>query len=334
MSDPAVGRTILVLGVLLAGCLLPSGTCAGAEETAAVTAVAEQSAPPLPKGPTATNLVKSDAALLRQQFAPRLCLVYELQVLPHGIENAAFAKLLQRHQIDLQHTAALGERERADLLRHRFLQGITADGARQPAMDEVQLYVVSCTGQQADALYQDLLGRPAGIGAFCLNLTTMAAADGAISSCAEIASRADGPAPTPGPRWGWRWRRKLFRHTRLRPPCDGAPATSACPRAVPLQGNFGVPSNADRRLGVFGRLQVDPALLMPSSPSGGTPQPAGAEALRQGDFACQLLFVVRHLKPLAESPAKPCGPPAGASRAPPAKNPASLRSVDGTNPPG
>jgi hypothetical protein len=102
--------------------------------------------------------------------------------------------------------------------------------------------------------------------------------------------------------------------------------------AIQLLASFAMLSRTARQIGAFGKIQVDSALLTPlrkpaaakpsgkaqgdsTPPSATEPAPetppanpaedaaASAEALA-ADFDCELLFVVRHLKPIAGTDGK------------------------------
>jgi hypothetical protein len=177
----------------------------------------------------------------------------------------------------------VGQGEQQKLLQHRFLEGVQAIAPGQPGMDQIDLYLVSTTGSVADAIYTDLLNRPKGIGAFCLNLTTRDSED------------------------------KILR--RL---CDASEIKDRAGEAVRLLANFGILSRSARKLGSFGTIGwVDPSLLDPAQAlasaedheappgenddqsDGGQPDPPN---LNNGDFQCQLLFVVRQCRPLEKTP--------------------------------
>lgn len=223
--------------------------------------------------PTVPDEALALVSLVQQQSLKRLVLVYELQVTPEGVEKAAFANLLRRHNIRLQDTVPIGTREQESLLKHRFLKDVQAAKADRADMDEVQLFLVKCTGLQADAMYFDLVGRPLGIAAFGLNLTAKETADGVLG--------------------------------RL---CEDHLAPAEAAEAVQLLVNFAVLSRTARTVGAFGAIRwVDPALLEPvpakQTPEGVRPPPPPAapgldRATAAGKFRCELLFVVRNLKPL------------------------------------
>jgi hypothetical protein len=226
--------------------------------------------------PKAGNDQWALVSLMRRQSQQRLLLVYEIQVTPEGLENAALANLLRRHQIGLQQTVAIGPGEQMALLRQRFLQGVEIGGADRADMDKIQLYLVACTGRQADAMMFDLLARPKGIGSFFINLTTQDTEGGDLGRLCDA----------------------------HRPSGDGSVA-------VQLLADFAILSRTARSLGMFGGIRwVDPTILK------GPPKPPTADALpaasRQpppaaigGDLRCELLLVVRNLKPILDTPPQP-----------------------------
>ena len=141
-------------------------------------------------------------------------------------------------------------------------------------MDEVLLCIFSCSGRDADAMYHDLVNRPAGFASFYVNLTTKAAEDRVLD--------------------------------RL---CEASGVSDERGRAVELLANFAILSRTARNLGTFGSIGwIEPSLLepAPASPSedaepaasSGADQRAAAQTASDDDFPCELLFVVRNLKPL------------------------------------
>jgi anti-sigma factor RsiW len=210
---------------------------------------------------------------MQQNGQHRFILVYEVSVTSWGAEQAVFAKLLARHNIGIRDTVAVGEDEQRDLLKRRYLEGAEIAPANKPGMDELRLYLVSCTANQADAMYTDLAGAPPGFASFSLNLTTGEAGGGVLN--------------------------------RL---CRASEITERTNEAVQLITNLAIFSRTARNLGVFGTIEwVDPELLVPPAPSGTDQSPAPqAEAeqddeqqkLKSGEFPCELLFVVRRLQPV------------------------------------
>jgi len=215
--------------------------------------------------------------LVRRDAKQHLVLVYEVSVTPEGVDQAAFGNLLKRHEIRFNQTVAVvaPEQQKA-LLKHRFLQGVQVNEDDREDMDEVELFLVSCTGREADAMYRDLVNRPVGIASFFLNLTTREASD------------------------------RVLQHL-----CDASGVSDESGQAIQLAVNFAILSRTARNLGAFGTIGwIEPSILDPSlapPPAEPQPQEPGSntgqvaptpEALATGDFPCELLFVVRNLKPL------------------------------------
>jgi anti-sigma factor RsiW len=227
----------------------------------------------------------------------KLLLVYELSVTPDGVKTDVFTKLLGRHNIQVHQAVPVGPRDQEALLKQRFLQGVVISGGDRQDMDEIQLFLVFCKASQADSIYQDLMAQPVGVGSFGLNLTTHDANDDVV-------------------------RRTLAAH-------DAVPQPGT---AIQLLASFAMLSRTARQIGAFGKIQVDSALLTPlrkpaaakpsakaqgdsTPPSATEPAPetppanpaedaaASAEALA-ADFDCEVLFVVRHLKPIAGTDGK------------------------------
>jgi hypothetical protein len=222
--------------------------------------------------------VVSPLTLVDRRLRDRLLLVYEVAVTPEGVHQGVFFRLLKRHEIHVLDTVPVPEREQRALLACRFLQGVQSVGVDAAGdMDRVQMYMVYCTARQAEAVFNDLIGRPQGFASFSMNLTTRHTGDGVLPRLAASVGE-----------------RKL-----------GA--------AIQLAANFGILSSAGRQLGTFGTVgYVDPDLLMP-------PTAPGESVLRQAeqdaaaaqagemnpappadDFPCELLFVVRYLRPLPQ----------------------------------
>jgi anti-sigma factor RsiW len=211
----------------------------------------------------------SFVSLVQPQVRQRLLLVYELSVTAEGAENAAFASLLKRQNIRFQETVAVGAEEQKALLKQRFLKGVEVVRGERTNQDEVQLFLVSCSARQAEAMYAELLTRPFGFASFCLNLTAKDADGGALGRV-----------------------------------CDARPEAA---EAVQLLVNFAILSRRARQVGVFGKISwVEPSLLTPPpqaprDPAAVGPLPSDRPAAPgelEGDFRCELLFVVRQLQPL------------------------------------
>lgn len=216
---------------------------------------------------------------IQRNSGQRLVLVYELAITQEGVESAAFANLLKRHNIRFRQTVAVGPKREKALLKHRFLQGVQIVPEDQDDMDEVELYLVSCSARDADHMYHDLKSRPVGVASFFLNLTTADAQDRILHRLCEASGVSD----------------------------EGG-------QAVQLMANLAILSRSARNLGVFGSIRwVEPSLMEPSPapksaaskddmPEELDPNIVGAgpppEAIATGDFPCELLFVVRNLKPL------------------------------------
>ncbi len=214
----------------------------------------------LPVAPDPQQMLVS---AIGRQRPEHLVLVYEVSVTEGGIEQAAFANLLARHRIGMRQTVPVGPEEQAELLEHRFLAGFQEFDPQREDLDPVELYWVRTTGRTADAIYQDLLARPPGFGSFFLNLTTRDADDGILH--------------------------------RL---CEASDVGSDVGQAVRLVANLGILSRTARNLGAFGSIRwIDPGLLEPpSEPSEPAPVGEPAAPAAEDDFACEILFVVRHLR--------------------------------------
>ena len=217
----------------------------------------------LPVAPDPQQMLVS---AIGRQHPDHLVLVYEVSLTEAGVEQAAFANLLARHRIGMRQTVPVGPEEQAELLEQRFLAGFQEFDPQREDLDPVELYLVRSTGRQADAIYHDLLARPPGFGSFFLNLTTRDADDGLLH--------------------------------RL---CEASDVGSEVGQAVRLVANLGILSRTARNLGAFGSIRwIDPRLLEPpSEPSESSePAPVGEPAApaAEDDFACEVLFVVRHLR--------------------------------------
>jgi anti-sigma factor RsiW len=249
---------------------------------------------PAPVKPAARPADPGPLTLVSQPMREQLLLVYELSVTPEGVQSDVFTRLLLRHGVTFNQTVVVNSKDQQALLTQRYLQGVVAGGRDRKDMDEINLFLVFCKASQADALFNDLAGRPAGVAGFGLNLTTHNADSGIV----QRARRAQGAVAQSG-------------------------------TALQLLADFAILSRTGRHLGAFGAIRwVDPALLAPppkspkptapaavpvgtdSSP-GITPNtplrnaeadaPPGAPAAPSvADFDCELLFVVRNLKPLPE----------------------------------
>jgi len=233
-----------------------------------------------PPGPTDVEQSQwKVVSSIQRNSRQRLVLVYELAITPEGVENAAFANLLKRHDIRFRQTVAVMPNREKALLKHRFLQGVQIVPEDQDDMDEIELYLVSCSARDADHMYHDLLSRPVGVASFFLNLTTADAQDRILHRLCEASGVLD----------------------------EGG-------QAVRLMANLAILSRTARNLEVFGSIRwVEPSLMDPSlapksaaskddMPEEFDPNNVGAgpppEAIATGDFPCELLFVVRNLEPL------------------------------------
>lgn len=216
--------------------------------------------------------------LIQRTSGQQLFFVYELTITPEGVEKAAFANFLRRHQIRFRQATSVGPKEQKSLLKYRFFRGVQIATDKSDDMDEIQLYMVSCAARKVDAMFADLMSRPEGIGSFSMDLTNADAGD------------------------------RVLHHL-----CEASGVSDEIGQAVELLGNFAILSRSSRNLGIFGRIGIDPSLLdgslarppetmrdeMPNefdrNSVGVGPPP---EAAKAGDFGCELLFVVRNLKPL------------------------------------
>lgn len=224
---------------------------------------------PMPTDPQWT-LISS----IGRRAGSKMILVYEVTVNQQGVERAAFANLLRRHQIGFDSTQPIAREDQADLLRHRFLDDVRAIPEGGPDMDPVQLYLVTTTGANADAIYHDLMRRPLGFDSFFLNLTTGDAHQRVLN--------------------------------RL---CEASGVREQRGQAVQLLANLGIFSGVARNVGTFGAIRwVDPKLLEgqptpadePDSDVADEDDETGMAAeqrqIVQGDFTCQVLFVVREAR--------------------------------------
>lgn len=219
----------------------------------------------------------SPLTLVDRRVRDRLVLVYEISVTPEGIKQGAFFRLLKRHGIHILDTVPVPEKEQRSLLACRFLQGVqsvSTDAAGD--RDRVQMYLVYCAARKAEDMCEDLRNRPEGIGSFSLSLTTRSAGNGALARLGAVSGV----------------KQKLG-------------------QAVQLAANLGILSSSGRQLGVFGTIgYIDPDLLTPPESPGasalkeadkaaGARQPGDPNAVQvTDDFPCELLFVVRYLRPL------------------------------------
>ncbi len=216
----------------------------------------------------------SPLRLVNRRLRDQLLLVYEVTLTPEGVRKGAFLRLLKRRGISITNTVAVPEQEQRELLKCQFLRGVQSVGAGEAGdIDRVQLFLVHSTARQAEAMYDELVHRPEGCASFSINLTTRQAGRGILERLAVAAGR-----------------RGLG---------DG----------VQLAGNFGMLSKVGRRVGRFGTVSyVDPDLLARPNSSSNSPasdaigEPIEARSLDapRDDFRCELLFVVRYLRPLSQ----------------------------------
>lgn len=211
---------------------------------------------------------------IRQNCGRRMVLVYEILVTPDGVDNAAFANVLRRHSIRMQNTVPVARDQQKELLKERYLANIEIVDSVEPSMDEIDMFLVSCTGLVADDLFFDLKRPPEGIAGFMLNLATIDPDQGVMH--------------------------------RL---CEAADLQEGSNEAAEFLVSFAMLSGAARNLGVFGSIgYVEPVLINPVAPrlepaagesiDPNSPEPAASiEELQSGEFPCELLFVVRNLQP-------------------------------------
>jgi hypothetical protein len=133
-------------------------------------------------------------------------------------------------------------------------------------MDKVDLYVVTMTGRTADAIYFDLLKRPRGIGCFRVNVTTMFAHNAILHRLCSSSGEEQ---------------RKQG-------------------QGVQLLANLAIFSRTARALGAFGTLELDPAVFEPPPQESEVDVPVNVGAAPNHGFPCELLFMVRELKPLPD----------------------------------
>jgi hypothetical protein len=196
-------------------------------------------------------------------------LVYEVSLTSVGVEQGAFARLLNRHNIGFRDTVAVGEEEQRSLLKRRYLEGAKIASPAQKGMDEIRLYLVSCTAKEADSLYYDLTGGPPGFASFSLNLTSGEAGGGVLNRV-----------------------------------CEASDIKERNNEAVRLATSFAMLSKTARNLGVFGTIEwIDPELMQPPAQSGSkepaepVAEPDETETLPDPeDLQCELLFVVRNMQ--------------------------------------
>jgi len=220
----------------------------------------------------------SPFTLVDRRLQDRLLLVYEVAVTPEGVRQGVFFRLLKRHGIHVLDTVPVPERDQRALLACRFLQGVQSVGVDAAGdMDRVQMYMVYCAARQAEGLFNELVGRPEGFASFSMNLTTRHTGEGVLPRLTAAFGE-----------------RKLG-------------------EAIQLAANFGILSSAGRQVGAFGTVSyVDPDLLTPppapgesvlrqSEQDGAAPQADHGNPLQPADdFPCELLFVVRYLRPLPQ----------------------------------
>jgi hypothetical protein len=208
---------------------------------------------------------------IRMNCGRRLVLVYEILVKPDGVKDHAFANLLRRHGIRFNNTVPLPRSEQRELLKERYLDNVEIVDSVEPDMDEIDMFLVSCTGRVAEDLFFDLKAPPAGIGGFRLNLATIDPEQGVLRRVCEAADLEDGSNT-----------------------------------AVEFLVSFAMLSDTARGLATLGSIgYVEPVLLNPELPQpegeGETSEPGAAqkptltiEQLQSGEFPCELLFVVRN----------------------------------------
>ncbi len=206
---------------------------------------------------------------MQQNVKQRFILVYEVSLTSVGVEQGAFARLLNRHNIGFRDTVAVGEEEQRSLLKRRYLEGARIASPAQKGMDEIRLYLVSCTAKEADSLYHDLTGGPPGFASFSLNLTSGEAGGGVLNRV-----------------------------------CEASDIKERSNEAVRLAASFAMLSKTARNLGVFGTIEwIDPELMQPPTQSGSdaaaepAAEPDDTETLpNPEDLQCELLFVVRNMQ--------------------------------------
>ena len=227
----------------------------------------EQPRGPAPSGPW--QFVVDFKKNAKQQ----LILVCEVNVTSNGVETAAFANVLRRHKIGFGDTVVVAEEDQHHLLKQRYLKGIVPAPTKTKGMDKVTLYLVTCTGTQFESIYQDLKSRPRDIGSFFLNFTTKEAGQGVLN--------------------------------RL---CDASRIDERSSEAVELAGSFAILSQTARNLGVFGTIRwIEPDLLDPpqieedDQAAEQEGDPAFDKKVLEGNFACEILFVVRDLQPVDDA---------------------------------
>jgi hypothetical protein len=219
----------------------------------------------------------SPLTLVDRRLRDRLLLVYEVAVTPEGVHQGVFFRLLKQQGIHVLDTVPVPERDQRALLACRFLQGVQSVGIDAAGdLDRVQMYMVYCAAHQAEAMFRELASRPEGFASFSMNLTTRQIGDGVLPRLAgEFGERRLGDA-------------------------------------IQLAANFGILSSVGRQLGSFGTVgYIDPELLTPPASPGesalrqaeedaAAQQAAGVPPHLADDFPCEVLFVVRCLRPLPQ----------------------------------
>ncbi len=230
-------------------------------------------------GPISPGPLNSPLTLIDRKVWDRLVLVYEVSIDPEGVNSGVFFQLLKRHGIRILDTVPVPEREQRSLLKCRFLEGAEVlDGGAAAGMDEIRLYLVYCSGRQAEAMWTELQHGPQGFASSRMNFTTRREGGGVL--------------------------------LRLR---GAAGNQRTMGSAVQLVANYGARASSRPR-GIFGTIgYIDPDLLAPPPAPGESilreAEKASAERLpnesrppeQDGNFPCELLFVVRNLFPVADA---------------------------------
>lgn len=226
-----------------------------------------ETVPDVPAEPPVPVELDESLRLVRQmQKANRkLVLVYEITMTPDGVQAAAFANLLRRHNIRFQETFAVGAADQEDLLKHRFLDGIGQVSSERERLGDVEMYLVTCRAWQGEMIYKDVMSQREGFAGFRLNLTSRDANDRVLGRLCQTAIE----------------------------PSDLGTAT----RLIAPFAMFKLPVG---HIGAFGTLAVSPDLLVQSktpAPAETQEQPPAGNPFNAGvEFRTEILFVVRKLK--------------------------------------
>jgi anti-sigma factor RsiW len=225
------------------------------------------------KGQPKIDLTQSPPAgaspwmLVDRRLRDRFVMVCEVNVTPDGVKQGAFFRVWRQHGIRVVDTVPVPERDQRSLLACPFTRSVDRVSTDTPPdVDHVQVFLVYCGARQAEAMFQDFLGRPPGIGLCSLSFTRRSIGDGVLSRLSSVSGV----------------RQKVG-------------------QAVHLTANFAIPSSN----GTFGTVSyIDPDLLSPPEQPGAKDLQRAEEAvgdpnavLIPDDFPVEVMFLVRNLRP-------------------------------------